>query len=417
MLFESAHLRVTADSGVATLWLGFPGEPVNALDLSRLRELDRAIAAIAENRPLQILVVRSALPGGFCAGLHPRSVASLTSPSARAMFSWYGQEVFERLAALECASVAMIEGPCLGAGFELALACDYRLSVARPETHLGFPGRFACFGGGPRLRVLARRSAWGLIESGSTISAREAQEFGLVDVACCERRAKIELRGFLDRLETRPLKRWQGGELIGLTAERREFARSEPSRAPSTFGLPGGHSSPALPDVMGVLGDDEHAGRIAATAALRGGKVIVGGNLRPVLAQIDSAQARGFVSPLEAEQARARVRCSEHLHDFARAEIVFVAPGLDPLRLLPVISPRAVICAITRESLDDLTRLAFPPSRRVVRLRFETSSRMLVTSDLEMNTQLAPTLAAWVKPYELTPLEAHPRVGSHSHAA
>ena len=31
MLFESAHVRVTAEYGVGTLWLGFPGEPVKVL--------------------------------------------------------------------------------------------------------------------------------------------------------------------------------------------------------------------------------------------------------------------------------------------------------------------------------------------------------------------------------------------------
>ena len=46
MLFESAHVRVTAEHGTATLWLAFPGDPVNALDLARLRDLDAALAAV-----------------------------------------------------------------------------------------------------------------------------------------------------------------------------------------------------------------------------------------------------------------------------------------------------------------------------------------------------------------------------------
>ena len=71
MLFESAHIHVTAEYGVATLWLAFPGAPVNALDAPRLAELDSALAAIERNPFLNALVVRSAKPFGFCAGLHP----------------------------------------------------------------------------------------------------------------------------------------------------------------------------------------------------------------------------------------------------------------------------------------------------------------------------------------------------------
>ena len=68
MLFESAHVRVTAEHGTATLWLAFPGEPVNALDLARLRDLDAALAVVGTNPFVRILVVRSAKPAGFCAG-------------------------------------------------------------------------------------------------------------------------------------------------------------------------------------------------------------------------------------------------------------------------------------------------------------------------------------------------------------
>src|SRR5262245_46843406 len=125
MLFESAHVRVTAEYGVGTLWLAFPGDPVNAMDALRLRELDAALAAIEHNPFLNALVVRSAKPAGFCAGLHP-GVAEVID---RAAFAALGQRVFARLSALPFTTVAFIDGPCLGVGFELALACDSRLCV------------------------------------------------------------------------------------------------------------------------------------------------------------------------------------------------------------------------------------------------------------------------------------------------
>src|SRR5215468_10954102 len=148
MLFESAHVRVTAEYGVGTLWLAFTGSPVNALDALRLAELDAALAAIEPNPFLNALVVRSAKPAGFCAGLHP-GVAEVADRTA---FAARGQRVLARLTALPFTTVAFIDGPCLEAGFELALACDHRLCVATPLTHLGFPDGATCFGGSTRLR-------------------------------------------------------------------------------------------------------------------------------------------------------------------------------------------------------------------------------------------------------------------------
>src|SRR3954471_551566 len=105
MLFESAHVRVTAEYGVGTLWLNFPGDPVNALDLARLRELDAAIVATETHPGIGILVVRSAKPAGFCAGLRPAALDTLRNPAALA---WFGQTVFNRLAALRAVTVAFI---------------------------------------------------------------------------------------------------------------------------------------------------------------------------------------------------------------------------------------------------------------------------------------------------------------------
>src|SRR5438105_2753612 len=118
MLFESAHIQIAAERGTATLWLGFPGEPVNALDLARLRELDATFAAVEANPFVRILVIRSAKPAGFCAGVHPAALASLATEADRAAFAWYGQQVLGRLARLPFTTLAFIDGPCLSAGLE-----------------------------------------------------------------------------------------------------------------------------------------------------------------------------------------------------------------------------------------------------------------------------------------------------------
>ncbi|WP_439620904.1 enoyl-CoA hydratase/isomerase family protein [Gemmata sp.] len=419
MVFESPHLRVTLEYGTATLWLGFPGDPVNALDLSRLCELDAAVAAVAANRAVRVLVVRSAKPAGFCAGLRPGVVESLPHPTQRANFAWYGQQVLDRLAALDAVTVAYLDGPCLGAGLELALACDHRVCVARPTTHLGFPEKFACFGGTARLRALIGRRAAGLIATGETLSGREGRVLGLVDVACCERRGKIELRTFLDRVESRPVKSVRP-ELVGLADERRAFAvrvgegemgrRGENTPAMSSSPCLRVSPSPALPlpslpTTIGLLGDDPNAARIAAEAVLRGGSAVVCGDRAPLFAYLDTALKRGFVTPLEAEQAKLRVRGSDTLDGFDRAGLVFVAEGHDPFRLAAVVRPRAVVCVI-RPNLaarpNTHPPVPFPHMRRVLRISFGDPGRVGLFPGHGTAADTTAAVAAWLAPFGLT---------------
>jgi enoyl-CoA hydratase/carnithine racemase len=407
MLFESPHVRVTAEHGTATLWLGFPGEPANALDLARLRELDAALGAAAACRFVNVLVVRSALPAGFCAGLRAQSLASLTDPADRAAFAWYGQEVFDRLARLDAVSVALIDGPCLGVGLELALACDHRVCVARPTTRLGFPDRLACFGGTARLRHLAGRQANDLLTSGRLLSGREAKALGLVDVACCERRAKIELRTFLDRLERRPVKPLFPTEPTDLAAERRAFAATQWHRVAETPSRPGAvNPVPPFPEVIGLLGNDANAEHLAAEAVLRGGSVVVCGNRSGVFAGIARARSRGFVTRLEAEEAWRRVRSSDTLAGFEKAGLVFAAEGQNPFRLAAAVRPRTVVCVVRPAGTGPLEAppgppVPFPFSRRLVRVSFCERNRVALFPGTATDADTTAALVAWLRPFDL----------------
>jgi enoyl-CoA hydratase/carnithine racemase len=433
MLFESAHVRVTAEYGTATLWLNFPGDPVNALDAPRLRQFDAAIAAVKQNPFVRILVVRSAKPAGFCAGLHPEALASLTTAADRAAFAGYGQRVFARLAALPQTTVAFIDGPCLGAGLELALACDHRLCVAQPTTHLGFPDRFTCFGGSARLpRLVGRQWAGKLLTSGRTLSGREARSLGLVDHAFCERRSKIELRTFLDTLERRG--GWKVRELAevsGDAAERRRFSRVDVTRLrrPAWPRIAAVNPVPPFPAVVGLLGDDDTAARIVADVVLRRASAVVCGSADGVAAGIALALARGFVTPLEADQARARVTVTPDLAGFEDAGLVLTAEGEPLNELAATVRPRCVVAVSCDPSPGpsplrggENARGASPPSlsgkgagglgldlshpRRVIGVRFRPPAVELVRhSDTDADTVAA--MAAWLAPLGFAPTVVH----------
>lgn len=404
MLFESRHITVTADHGTATLAFGFGGEPANALGLASLRELDGAIRAVASSPSITTLVLRSSIPKAFCSGLQPLALASLTHPADRSTFAWYGQQAFARLARLEAVSIAYIDGPCLSAGLELALACDYRLCVASSTTVLGFPDRFACFGGTAHLYHLAGRRGLDLLASGQTLSGRECVRLGLVDTACCERRSKIALQSFLDRVEARPIKPPRSLLPDCLAAERRAFAMKTHAVKESSFSHQTINPIPPFSNTVGLLGNNPFVDRLAAEIVLRGGSAVVCGDRSGIFAGITTATARGFITPLEAEQAWQRVRVSDTLAGFDRAGLVFVADGQRPFRAAATLTPRAVVCVVRAaggESLNAARDLAvpFPYPRRLLRISFDDSNRMAIFPDSSTDTDTIATLAAWMRPF------------------
>lgn len=320
MLHQSRHLRVELVDGVATLWLEFPGTPVNSLTPMRLRELDAAIDAVVRSPWVEVLVLRSGRPAGFCGGADLELLTSLATDSEAATYARIGQDVLNRLASLPGVTLAFLEGPCLGPGLELALACDYRLLVTGPDSCLGFPeaalGLGPHWGGSTRLSSRQRNR----LDTGIPLDPREAQQLGLVDDTFCRRRAKIELRGWLDRIQARPRKRITTlpRHDESLAVERQRFRRAlrswevrarllqaqEVRTIPASWGEPV-NPRPPLPETIGIVGRGDLAMTLAREAVLRGSRVILPLGETPSL---EEAIAAGRATPLEAEHAGSRIQ-------------------------------------------------------------------------------------------------------------
>ena len=100
----------------------------NALDHDTLSELLEIIKA-AKARPTRALILTGA-GGHFCAG------ADLTGVED-AKFATYLQHVLDHLRSTTFPTIAAVEGAALGAGTQLAVACDLR--VATPDALFGIP--------------------------------------------------------------------------------------------------------------------------------------------------------------------------------------------------------------------------------------------------------------------------------------
>ena len=175
---------------VAWLTLDKPGTSANVLSGPVLLELDGLLAAL-EKQPPRALVVLSAKKSGFVAGADIREFTGVTDADSGYLLIHRGQQVFNRLAALPCPSVAAIHGFALGGGLELALACRYRVAVGDERLSLGLPevqlGIHPGFGGTVRsVQIAGVRPAMELMLTGKPVRADKALRLGLVDALTSE---------------------------------------------------------------------------------------------------------------------------------------------------------------------------------------------------------------------------------------
>jgi enoyl-CoA hydratase/carnithine racemase len=173
------------DALVATL----ARAPVNAIDDALLAQLDAVLDEVEADERISVLHIRSGLKV-FCAGADLALIrSSIATPAGRNRMVAIVQDmqrVFARLENAPCVTLAELAGATVGGGFELALACDWR--IAAHEARIGLPeaglGLLAAGGGTQRLTQLvgaglARR----LILGGETVDGREAERLGLVQWA------------------------------------------------------------------------------------------------------------------------------------------------------------------------------------------------------------------------------------------
>lgn len=175
------------DACVAWLSLDCQDAETNTLSLPVLRDLVRALDELDSCSGLEGLVILSAKEAGFVAGPCAAELKRLDDEDHVERYMRCGLAVTDRLAGSPVPSVALIQGPCLGSGLELALACRYRLADQRTAA-LGFPdvrvGLHPCHGGTVRLpSLIGDWRALELLRWGGSVSADRAEELGLVDAS------------------------------------------------------------------------------------------------------------------------------------------------------------------------------------------------------------------------------------------
>lgn len=186
MIYQSDTLTVTRLEGdIAELHFDLKGESVNKFDQATVNSLTAALDALEAENGLKGLLVTSGKPV-FIVGADITEFTSLFDAGAEEIkgFTATNNANFNRLQNLPFPSCVAINGFALGGGFEICLACDFRVmssaaKVGLPETKLGIlPG----WGGTVRLpRIIGVDEAGTWIASASEQRADKAFKAGAVD--------------------------------------------------------------------------------------------------------------------------------------------------------------------------------------------------------------------------------------------
>ena len=158
----------------------------NIFDDATLDELNEHLDFIENDAALRGLIIASAKKSIFIAGADLKTLLQQAQSGEMRAFIAKGQKIFNRLADLKIPTVAAIHGASAGGGYEVTLACDYRIATDDPTTRIGLPettlGLIPAWGGCTRLpRLIGAQRAAEVILKGKLYSAQEASKLGLID--------------------------------------------------------------------------------------------------------------------------------------------------------------------------------------------------------------------------------------------
>ncbi|HTN26251.1 MAG TPA: enoyl-CoA hydratase [Burkholderiales bacterium] len=238
------EFEARGEAQVARLTIDNP-KKLNILGREALGGIVDAMRAIERNDQVRAVVVTGAGEKAFIGGARIEELAALDPASAREFITL----VHDACAAMRdypLPVIARVNGYCIGAGLELAAACDFRIASANasfsmPEVRLAIPSVVEA-------ALLARligtgRARW-LVLTGEAIDAGEALDWGLVERVVAPEALDAAVDAALDailasnadvlRSQKRLCRMWEEAPLdASIRASIDEFSRAYESGAPA----------------------------------------------------------------------------------------------------------------------------------------------------------------------------------------
>lgn len=227
-------IRYTKDTdNIVTLTLDMDERPVNVINHEIADAFIPVVRHLQQEKAKNILegVILTSAKKSFLTGGDLEYLYQASDPEEIFRFSEKLKKVFRELESPGVPVVAAINGSALGIGFELALACHYRVVLNSPKIQLGLPevtlGLMPGGGGIIRLMwLLGIEKAFPVLTSGKQYSPREALHANIIDdLADTEREVLDKAKAWL--LKTKEGRRpWdqENGMIPGGTMNQLEVA-------------------------------------------------------------------------------------------------------------------------------------------------------------------------------------------------
>ncbi len=194
------HILFERKGRIAVVALNRP-RVLNALSVALKTELSDALGRIRADDGIRALVVTGAGDRAFSAGQDLNEAKDLDGPGAEEWVREY-ERLYDDFRALDIPIIAAVNGWCMGAGCQLALLADIRISseTARfgmPEVRDGIP---AIFGLGLLWNLIGMSRSLYLVLSGDTLDAEQALAAGLTVKVVPQARLREEAEAMATRL-------------------------------------------------------------------------------------------------------------------------------------------------------------------------------------------------------------------------
>ena len=179
------QIILESKNGITTITLNRP-EVLNALNFRLIDELTEALETTSQDDTIRVIVLKGA-GRAFCVGddlrgMHEPGKSPPSGPKELQEYLWRGYvKVIKVLWNVNKPVIASIKGYALGAGLDIALACDFR--IASSDAKFGAPYVLRGLVGGTYLlpKFIGLTKAKELLFTGKMISAEEAKQIGLVN--------------------------------------------------------------------------------------------------------------------------------------------------------------------------------------------------------------------------------------------
>ena len=216
-------------NGVAIIWLDQEGEKINKVSLDFVGEIDKLFQTLELDPEVKAAVLISKKKD-FIAGADIEMFKNVKKKGDFIDFTRNGHQSLYKLERSKKPVVAAINGACLGAGTEIALACHARIASDDRSTHLALPevmlGLLPGGGGTQRLpRLIGIQRALDMLLTGKKVYATKALKMGLVDKVTTKDALLDDAIKFAQSLIQSPIKRKDSRTFLEKLLESNVFTR------------------------------------------------------------------------------------------------------------------------------------------------------------------------------------------------